>query len=97
MYTLTDISSALRAQLPTLRSNYGVDELGIFGSYVRGEQTDVSDLDVLVTFSERPTLIGLSALKHHLEDTLGMRVDVVMRDAIKQFIAPHIMSEVQYL
>ncbi len=97
MNTLTDITSALRAQLPTLRSNYGVDELGIFGSYVRGEQTDMSDLDVLVTFSHRPTLLDLSALKHHLEDTLNMSVDVVMRDAIKQIIAPYILNEVQYL
>ena len=97
MNTLTDITTTLRDQLPSLRSSYGVDELGIFGSYVRGDQSADSDLDVLVSFSQTPTLIGLSALKHHLEDTLNMKVDVVMRDAIKQFIAPYILSEVQYL
>ena len=97
MHTLTDITTTLRDQLPSLRSSYGVDELGIFGSYIRGEQTADSDLDVLVSFSRTPTLIGLSSLRHHLEDTLNMKVDVVMRDSIKQIIAPYILSEVQYL
>ena len=97
MHTLSNITDSLRQQLPELRSNYGIEELGIFGSYVRGEQTKDSDLDVLVTFSRTPTLIGLSALKHHLEDTLDMKVDVVLRDSMKQYIAPYILREVQYL
>lgn len=97
MHTLANITDSLRQQLPVLRSSFGIDELGIFGSYVRGEQTEESDLDVLVTFSRTPTLIGLSALKHHLEDTLDMKVDVVLRDSMKQYIAPYILREVQYL
>ena len=97
MNTLLEITSTLREELPDLRTSYGVDELGIFGSYVRGEQTADSDLDILVSFSRTPTLLGLSAFKHHLEDTLNMRVDVVMRDSIKQIIAPYILNEVQYL
>ena len=75
----------------------GRDAEFINGLFVRGEQTDDSDLDVLVTFSKRPTLILLSALKHHLEDALNMKVDVVKRDTIEQYIAPSILSEVRYL
>ena len=97
MNNLTDITESLREQLPDLRTRFGIDELGVFGSYVRGEQTEESDLDVLVTFSRTPTLIGLSALKHHLEDTLNMKVDVVLRDSMKQYVAPYILQEVQYL
>ena len=54
-------------------------------------------IDLIVSISRTPTLIGLSAHKYHLEDTLNMKKDVVMRNSIKQIIAPYILSEVQYL
>ena len=97
MPTLDTIKDTLHTQLPDLRETYGVDELGVFGSYVRGEQTDASDLDVLVSFIKTPTLLQLVALKHHLEDTLGIDVDVVMRETLKNIIAPYILREVQYV
>ena len=97
MHSLSHITHHLLEQLPMLRNIYGIDELGIFGSYIRGDQTEKSDLDVLVTFSRTPTLISLSALRHHLEDTLNLTVDVVIRDSIKQHLAPYILEEVQYL
>jgi hypothetical protein len=67
MPTLGDIKQMLRAEMPYLRKRYGVDRLGICGSFVRGEQTDTSDVDLLVTFSETPTLYEFVNLKRYLE------------------------------
>ncbi|NEQ32071.1 MAG: hypothetical protein F6K04_13880 [Leptolyngbya sp. SIO4C5] len=50
MKTLADVQSILRQHLPEVQQKYQVRELGIFGSFVRGEQTDTSDVDVLVEF-----------------------------------------------
>lgn len=97
MKTLEDIRPALREEMPFLRTHYHVETLGVFGSYVRGEQTEGSDLDLLVTFSKTPSLFELVGLQHYLEDVLGIAVDLGMSDAIKPYLAPYIMREVQYL
>ncbi|WP_263820765.1 nucleotidyltransferase family protein [Salinibacter sp.] len=98
MPTLDDIRAQLRAELPTLRECYNVDRLGICGSYVRGEQTEDSDLDLLVTFTETPGLIEFVELEHYLEDTLGLSVDLGMPDGLKdEPAAENIRREVEYL
>ncbi len=63
--------------MPELQEEYGVESLGIFGSYGRGEQGEGSDLDVLVEFSETPTLLDLAGLERHLSDLLGVEADLV--------------------
>ena len=98
MRNLADIQATLREQMPYLREHYRVERLGICGSYVRGEQTEESDVDLLVTFSETPGLFDFVSLKHHLEDTLGLGVDLGMPDALKEGpAAENIRREVQYL
>ena len=98
MPTLDDIRDQLRAELPYLRERYDVDRLGICGSYVRGEHTDDSDLDLLVTFTETPGLFDVVNLKHYLEDTLGLSVDLGMPDALNEGpAADNIRREVEYL
>lgn len=98
MRDLADIQAALREQMPYLREHYRVDRLGICGSYVRGDQTEGSDVDLLVTFSETPGLFKFVGLKHYLEDTLGLDVDLGMPDALKEGPAAEIMRrEVQFL
>ena len=98
MPTLDDIRAQLRAELPTLRERYDVDRIGICGSYVRGEQTEDSDLDLLVTFTETPTLYEFVNLKRHLEDVLGRDVDLGMPSALKEGpAADNIRNEVEYL
>lgn len=57
MLQIEEIRQMLRRHLPHLREEFHVDVLGVFGSYVRGEQTDKSDLDVLVTFSRTPLFL----------------------------------------
>jgi hypothetical protein len=98
MRTLEDIRNQLQAELPTLRERYDVDRIGICGSYVRGEQTEDSDLDLLVTFTETPGLIEFIGLEHYLEDVLGLSVDLGTPDGLKEGpAAENIRREVEYL
>ena len=91
---LTDLREALRRHLPSLARHYHVASLGLFGSYVRHENRPDSDLDVLVTFSETPGLPRLIELENHLSDLLGVKVDLVMREALKPRIGQRILAEV---
>jgi len=86
--------SVLRKHLPELQERYGVRSLGIFGSLVRGEQRKRSDLDVLVEFDRTPTLFGFIDLRDYLTDLLGVKVDLVMKSALKPAIGRHILAEV---
>jgi len=96
--TTQDIEDCLRAELPTLRERYAVERLGLCGSFVRGDQTDSSDVDLLVTFTETPTLYEFVNLKRYLEDLLDRDVDLGMPTALKEGpAADNIRNEVEYL
>jgi hypothetical protein len=71
--------------------------MGIFGSYVRGEQNEESDVDVLVDYTEAPDLIELIDLENYLSDNLGMKVDVVTKNGLKPRLKERILSEVVYV
>jgi len=87
----------LRAELPYLRRRWKIDQLGIFGSYVRGEETGDSDLDLLVTFTEKPDLFDYVALERHLEDLLGLSVDVGMPTELRPSFRDRVEQDVEYL
>jgi predicted nucleotidyltransferase len=91
--TVNQIIKILQEELPFLRKRYGVKSLSLFGSYVRDEQTPVSDLDLLVTFHETPGFFKYINLENHLSDTLGIKVDLVMEDALKSNIGKRIKKE----
>lgn len=97
MPNIQDLLSKLRQQLPFLRDQYQVQDLGVFGSYARNEQTPGSDLDLLVTFQETPGFFKYLRLENYLTDQLGVKVDLVMRDALKPQIGGRILREVKYL
>ena len=84
----------LRQHLPELRDKYSVIYLGIFGSYIRGEQTKDSDLDILVQFDKKPGLFKYIELEDYLSDLLGVKVDLVMKSALKPNIGRRILNEV---
>jgi predicted nucleotidyltransferase len=90
----SDIREKLHQQLPILAERYQVKSLGVFGSYVRNEQSKGSDLDLLVTFNATPSLLKFIELENYLTDYLGIKVDLVMRDALKPRIGERILSEV---
>ena len=87
----------LRQHLPELREKYSVNYLGIFGSYIRGEQTKDSDLDVLIQFDKKPGLLKYIELENYLSDLLGVKVDLVMKSALKPNIGKRILNEVKTL
>jgi hypothetical protein len=91
---LDQLLSRLRGYLPELCERYGVSTLGVFGSYVRGEQRAGSDLDLLVEFERVPTLLEFVDLQYHLSDLLGIKVDLVMEKTLKPTIGRHILEEV---
>jgi uncharacterized protein len=74
--------------------SFDIESLGLFGSYIRGEQDSTSDVDILVEFIENPGLIGFMTLENRLSDLLGAKVDLVMKDALKPGIGERILKEV---
>jgi predicted nucleotidyltransferase len=94
MGTASHYRSILRRQLPTLNERFHVASLGLFGSYVHGSQRQNSDLDVLVSFSEMPSLFRLIELENYLSDLLGIKVDLVLKDSLKPRIEERVGREV---
>lgn len=84
----------LRSHLPALREKYAVTSLGVFGSFVRGEQKKRSDLDVLVEFEHAPDIFKFMDLEDYLAKQLGIKVDLVPRRALRGEIGARILSEV---
>lgn len=74
-----------------------MSHLGIFGSYVRGEQTSESYFDILVEFDEKPGLFEYIDLEDYLSDLFGVRVDLVIKSALKPNIGKRILNEVEAL
>jgi predicted nucleotidyltransferase len=89
MYSRDQILSMLRSKKPELQARYPISELGIFGSYARGDQNSNSDIDILVDFSGH---IGIRFIKlaHELEDLFNQKVDLVSRRAIKPRYLPFV-------
>lgn len=90
---LTRVKEELHRQLPVLAERYQVTSLRVFGSYVRHEQRPDSDLDLLVTFREPPGLLKFIELENYISDLLGIKVDLVMEDALRPGIAERILTE----
>jgi len=90
---LKSLLEILHQQIPVLAERYSVETLEVFGSYVRDEQKADSDLDVLVTFTEAPSLLTFIAIENYLSDLLGVKVDLVMKDSLKPKIGQQILRE----
>ena len=84
----------LREHMPRLERDCGVASLGLFGSYVRGEQSAGSDLDVLVEFDRPVGLFGLTATERRLSNLLGIQVDLVHKQSLSRRIGRAILEEV---
>jgi len=91
--TVEELRDQIRGMMPLLRDQYGVDTLALFGSYVRQEESDKSDLDVLVSFRKTPSLFSFVRLENYLSDELGLKVDLVMKNALKPGIGRTILRE----
>ena len=92
-----EIIDIIRSNKPEMESRYGVQRLGLFGSYVKERQGHKSDIDILVTFSRDIDLFDFLDLREYLEDRLNSKVDLVMESALKPTIGRHILAEVEYV
>lgn len=91
--SLEQILESLRAKLPELRERYGVRNLWVFGSYVRGQARKRSDVDILVEFERAPTLFEFVRLEREIGEFARVKVDLVMKSALKPTIGARILEE----
>lgn len=74
-----------------------VVKVGVFGSTVRGEANEDSDIDLIVEFSKRKSLLALVALERQLAGELGRKVDLLTEAALSPYLHDRIMSELQVI
>ena len=91
--SVDEIKRQLKALEPTLKKRFNVESIEIFGSFARGEQTEKSDIDLLVTFSEPYDLWEFLDLKEFLNRRLRKKVDIVPKDSLKSIIRDQILQE----
>lgn len=95
--TKDEITAALQQSRDRLQS-LGVRRIGLFGSFVRGEQGPGSDIDLLVEFApDGKTFDNFMALSFFLEDLFGRKVELVTVESLSPHIGPHILKEVEYV
>ncbi len=94
MQDVEAIKRTLSAHKAELKHKFKVKTIGVFGSYVRGEQKRSSDLDILVEFEEPIGLFEFMDLEEDLSKLLGVKVDLVSRKALKPHIGERILQEV---
>ena len=80
-----------------LQKKFKIKEIGTFGSYIHNTQKKKSDLDILVNFSETPSLFEFLETEEYLSNLLGVKVDLVMKNSLKKHLKKHILEEVIYL
>ena len=97
MKTLSEIKSIIQSHKTELSEIYGVSEIGIFGSVVRGEAQENSDIDVLVEFRRTIGFVTFMRLSFYLEELFGKKVDLVTKNALKPRIGKVILDEVVYV
>jgi predicted nucleotidyltransferase len=95
--TIESIKTQLASLKPSLHARFGVCEIGVFGSWVRGEQKFSSDIDVLVDFDRDIGLFEIMELEEYLEEVFGCKVDVAVKRSLRKYIGQHILAEVEYL
>jgi predicted nucleotidyltransferase len=97
MKRLEEIKTILQQHKEELRAKYKVREIGVFGSYVRGQQKKRSDIDILVEFEVVPGLLKFIELEDYLSQLLGIKVDLVRKSSIREELRDTILQEVVVL
>ena len=97
MKTFDELRQLLSLQKQSLCEIYQITEIGIFGSYARGEETELSDVDILVDYETAPTFIMLVELRDYLSQLFGLKVDVVTKNGLKPRICERVLAEAIYI
>lgn len=93
---IEDIKKKIKDITPLLENKYGVSSIGVFGSYVKGEENKESDLDILVDFKESNnlSLLDFINMENYLSNLLKIKVDLVEKSSLKPRIGKYILKEV---
>ncbi len=94
--SIKEITTILKLMKKELKKQFKVKRIAIFGSYARGEESNNSDVDILVEFYEAPGIEFLE-LADELEKALNVKVDLVSRNAMKPRLMKHIEKELIYV
>ena len=99
MKSIKYIKKRLEELKPILEEKFQVETIGVFGSYVRGEQTKKSDVDVLVEFADDAHigLLKYVEMEIFLSEQLGVKVDLVAKGGLKPILKDLVLSEVVYI
>jgi len=92
-----EIIDFLKANKEEMRQKYGVIRIGLFGSYVREEAKEDSDVDIAVEMDERHIFRNFFALEQYLKNHLRKNVDIGIESAIRPIAKKHIMKEIIYV
>ncbi len=96
IFNKEEILSIVKNLKSEIKTKYRVKNLGLFGSYVKKEQQEASDIDILVDFEEDADLFHLIGLSLFLEENFNVKVDVVSKSALKEELRDNILQEVIY-
>jgi predicted nucleotidyltransferase len=91
-----ELLATIKAHKQILKERYKVKEIGVFGSFVRSEQTTESDVDILVDFFEVPDLLDFINLERYLQRVLRKKVDLVRKPVVRKELRERILNEVVY-
>lgn len=97
MRTIDEIKALLSAHKTDVCQKYKVSEIGVFGSFVRGEQKRRSDIDILVDFYEIPDLFKFIELEEYFHKLLRKKVDLIDKQGIRAELKDRILKEVVYI
>lgn len=97
MKTFEEIKRILELHKEEIKGKYRVKEIGIFGSYLREEQKELSDVDILIEFESPIGLLEFVGLQNYLSDLIEVKVDLVMKRGLKPRIGERILKEVVYV
>jgi predicted nucleotidyltransferase len=97
MQTIDQIKELIRQNKDDLRLQYGVREIGIFGSFAKGTQKAGSDLDILIEFEKPIGFVRFMRLESRLSELFGIRVELVTKNALKPYIGQRILRDVIYV
>jgi predicted nucleotidyltransferase len=84
-------------KIVTALKRYGAKKIAIFGSYARDEAKTESDIDIIVEFSERKSLLDLVGIEQELSDALGVKADLLTEKSISPYLIDRIKSEMEVI
>lgn len=90
---LPEIVLQKKEKIEELCRNYNIRLLGLFGSFVRGDYTEDSDIDILVKFGDTKSLLQLVHLENVMTDLLGRKTEIVELEAIQEKLKKYVTNE----